>query len=521
MAKYRQPISIFAFAALLLLSLVFIASPKISSVLVGRTSFWLLVIGLIAGGGLVWKRPHWSIIVTIIAGLIVIPFVTLSRAFGTIDVMSLLFHVQFGTEGASLKGLEREVREGLLAPAVFVFATFGFWAVGQMRQWVFWLAALALLVMNPMSFHLSTLAFRPNVESDLHTRLVEPQVQAPDVRPDVIIIYLEGVERTFNRTDLFGDVYAQMDAYEAEGLTFTNIMQVQGTAWTLAGLTATKCGVPPLFSGLKFKNNFETQTEFLTSRVCLPDILAGAGYRNSFILGSDQAFSGKNNMLASHNFPYVLDRFEMEKRFSEIEVAAALSDWVLDDEMLFDTALSVYKEKVQDPDPMFMVIETYGPHGDTATLSRNCTPDGQSIVTDDVAATVACTLTDMNRFIDALRVARQDRPTLVFLLSDHLNHGTKISAQMPVDERRNTAVMFSLGFDTPFLTPGQINDRPGSLMDLFPTMLSVIGFDGADATAGLGVSLFSDQQTLLEEKGLERLDLELFPNLELADAIWN
>ncbi len=92
---------------------------------------------------------------------------------------------------------------------------------------------------------------------------------------------------------------------------------------------------------------------------------------------------------------------------------------------------------------------------------------------------------------------------------------------MPVDERRNTAVMFSLGFETPYLTPGSINDRPGSLMDLFPTMLAVIGLDGADATAGLGVSLFSNQQTLLEEKGLERLDLELFPNPDLANAIWN
>ncbi len=283
-----------------------------------------------------------------------------------------------------------------------------------MRQWVFWTAALALFVLNPMTIHLSTFAFRPEVQSDLHTRLVEPQVETPNVRPDVIIIYLEGLERTFNRTDLFGDVYAQMEAFEAEGLTFTNIMQVDGTAWTLAGLTATKCGVPPLFNGLKFKNNFQTETEFLTSRVCLPDILAQAGYRNTFLLGSDQTFSGKNNLLASHNFPYVLDRFEMEKRFSDQELSAALSDWVLDDQMLFDTALSIYAEKTRDPDPLFMVIETYGPHGSTATLSRNCTPDGQSIVTDDVPASVACTLKDTDRFIDELRVARQDRPSLCF-----------------------------------------------------------------------------------------------------------
>ncbi len=125
MLKYRQRISVFAFAALALLSLAFMTLPDLSSVKVGRASFWLLLVALIAGGGLVWKRPHWSILVAIIIGLIAIPFLVLARAFGTVHVMSLVFHLQFGTEGASLVGMESELRHGILGPVVFIFASFG------------------------------------------------------------------------------------------------------------------------------------------------------------------------------------------------------------------------------------------------------------------------------------------------------------------------------------------------------------------------------------------------------------
>lgn len=521
MTVRRNFIAIIAFTALIILAFVFLLDPQMSGKKVGRQALVLLIIGLVAARSDLWKRPSWWVVVLAVAALVSAPFVALSRAFGSIDVMSLIFHIEFGTEGATLKGFEQDIREGFIPAALITFSIYAIWSLTRFGRWIFVAGAAALLIINPMSIHMLDYLSRPQVESDLHERLAAPVVAEPETRPDVLLIYLEGLERTFNRSDLFGDVYAQMNAYEAEGLTFSNVMQVEGTGWTLAGLTATKCGVPPLSNGLRFHNKFHEQTDFLTSKTCLPDVLADAGYRNKFILGSDQTFSGKNNLLASHSFDHVLDRFEMETMYPPSEVEAALSDWVLDDEMLFETARRVYDDMIVDPSPIFMVIETFGPHGGSAILSRNCTPDGQATIWENVPDTVACTLSDMDPFIDHVRNARQDRPTLVFLLSDHLNHGTEISREMPEGERRNSAVMFGLGFDSPYLMPGTVNDRPASLMDLYPTMLSVIGFAGPDAKAGLGVSLFAEQETLVEEKGFDRFNLELFPNGPLAAAIWN
>lgn len=46
-------------------------------------------------------------------------------------------------------------------------------------------------------------------------------------------------------------------------------------------------------------------------------------------------------------------------------------------------------------------------------------------------------------------------------------------------------------------------------LDMFPTILSSIGFDIKGEQLGLGVNLFSDRKTLAERYGLEQLNTEL------------
>ena len=54
-----------------------------------------------------------------------------------------------------------------------------------------------------------------------------------------------------------------------------------------------------------------------------------------------------------------------------------------------------------------------------------------------------------------------------------------------------------------------VKSRTFTAVDLFPTILSAMGFDVEGDRLGLGTDLFSDRDTLLERLGNERLEAEL------------
>ena len=55
-------------------------------------------------------------------------------------------------------------------------------------------------------------------------------------------------------------------------------------------------------------------------------------------------------------------------------------------------------------------------------------------------------------------------------------------------------------------------------MDLFPTMLSAMGFQIEGNRLGLGVNLFSQQPTLVEQLGRDALNAELQKTSKFYEA---
>ena len=54
-----------------------------------------------------------------------------------------------------------------------------------------------------------------------------------------------------------------------------------------------------------------------------------------------------------------------------------------------------------------------------------------------------------------------------------------------------------------------INDREYANIDMFPTILYALGADIKEDKLGLGVNLYSDNKTLIEEYGYEKVNNEL------------
>jgi phosphoglycerol transferase len=472
-----------------------------------------LIIGLFAGGRALWRRPPRANLVVMFAALALLPAAVIARGFGRIDMLAILFHADFGMQGATLVGLETEILQGLISCVLICLAIAllaGLWRWGR---WPLLAAAVGLLAINPMvQFGVLTLV-EPAVESDLATQVKTPVIIAATAKPDLILIYLEGLDRQFADPEVWGDLYAPLGALAAEGLSFTGVEQVAGTGWSLAGMVATQCGVPVVPRGLTYRNNFDDLVTFMPAVTCLGDVLAAQGYRRAFVVGGDLGFGGIGTFYRTHQIADVTGLVEHRAMYPAAQIEAALIDWVLDDEMVFQTARTKHAELLAQDAPFALIVETIGPHGRTGYLSRGCSDDGRGVKSKDVERVIACTLADTVAFVrDVRALARPGRDLRIVIMSDHLSHNGHTPRVAAAYDKKNTVIFLGGGV-------GEVA-KSGAMIDVFPTLLDWLGFAERPVAAGLGRSLLHSGTTLVETHGRRVLDRMLVGDAALSAAIW-
>lgn len=486
-----------------------------------------ILIGVLLARPVIWRRPSRWVAILIVSMMVTLPFVVIVRAFGAFDVLAFVFHAQFGIEGFTLAGFGYEVLEAFVAVLSLGFIGIALGNIWGIQRLAIIAASVTILGLNPAVRFGQDYLSAEAVESNLHKALIPaPTVTAPETRPDIIIVYLEGLERIYADTDQFGNIYAPLRPYAERGIDFTQVKQIRGTSWSLAGVVASQCGVPLLPNGFRNAYRFKDQVEFLSTHTCLSDVTHDLGYTNAFVVGANQDFGGMNHFLRSHRFHQVVDVEKIQEMVPEdMYQKSQLGDFLdmqilVDDAVVFDAATLLHDELVSLSKPFMLVVETFGPHGTSSILSRNCTTSGRMEATSDVEAAITCTLADMQPFLDRVESVRNGRPAMVMLLSDHLNHDVDLNARIPRSERSNTVIMFPIGDIDPIVPAGTKVSRPASMVDVYPTFLAYAGLSGADVGVGLGRSLFGEDQTILESKGLNQFENELFPNVPLAQQIW-
>lgn len=66
----------------------------------------------------------------------------------------------------------------------------------------------------------------------------------------------------------------------------------------------------------------------------------------------------------------------------------------------------------------------------------------------------------------------------------------------------------------------QLLERKAAMFDVFPTLLDLLGFSLPDGRAGLGVSLLSENKTLFEQYGADKINDRISGDRLLARKIW-
>lgn len=343
---------------------------------------------------------------------------------------------------------------------------------------------LLLLITNPIILHyanemcLQKSFVKSSNNSTFYEYYKQPTLTQIDEKKNLVFIYAEGLERTYFNNDVFPDLMPLLKKLETDSISFTDMIQVPGTGWTIGGLVSSQCGIP-LFT-YSHGNSMSGVNEFLPSAVCLSDLLAEAGYHISFLGGANLTFAGKGKFLRSHSFNHIYGKQEL---LANIENKSYQSSWGVYDDSLFDLAYEtfIHRSKQNNPFGLFLLtLDTHHPYGHPSHSCQNIRyKNGKNRMLN----AVACSDFLINSFIQRIQNSTYINQTIIVLVSDHLAHKNSASKALEkAGPRRNLFIIIDPSSEK------KIINNTGSHLDIGPTTLPFLGFQGQ---YGLGDNLLS------------------------------
>lgn len=448
-----------------------------------------------------------------IAAIWLLPWAALRLFFGVFEIYAALFHLQAGFGSAA----DFTTVLAIIASTIIVLIAFHATLVLARKFPLPRLALLAAIVVviavNPLNKYMVEQQFRAAASDYLLPELVTPEVVGtPERLPNLVIIYLEGMERTYRQAEAFGPAYAPISRLEDEAVTFEQIGQLPLTEWTMAGMVAGQCGVPLVPRGFFQKNRANDGSVFMPGSTCLTDILRAQGYRLENLTGGDKDFGGLAAFVASHGNGAFTDYQQLD------EVPGRAPDdwqWGVGDANMFDAALARIGALEAGDQPFSFILQTAGPHGPKGHIAAPCRRPGEAQVSNSILRPLECTAQLTEAFVRNLQNTVDMDNTLIVLMSDHFAHPfVNVADTLASYERRNTVMFIGAG-----ATPRRIT-KPGTMIDVFPTILATMGFDMATDTAGFGVSLYAAQPGNFLRDDPETLARVFRQDIDLANALW-
>lgn len=452
----------------------------------------------------------WSLLPLTFWGI----YVYLAASFGIVDLGAVFFHLQAGISDHG--GGKRIVDAVLYCIAVLAVLVAFTWLIRHDSRWQRlerWLALL-LLVSNPLLYGISqrSAAIVTQDGAWMERRYVAPVIhQAPASPPNLLLIYLEGLERTYADQQRFGDIYAPLSALGQGGLVFEGVRQIDNTGWTMAGMIASQCGTPLMPAGLLHDSQFEPLEQVVPGVDCLGDLLSQQGYQLSYMGGASTEFAGKGKFYRGHGFDNVEGRESLTPRLEDPEY---LNSWGLYDDSLYDFSVEEIRRLNADSRPWALVNLSVGTHPPYGFPAQSCTERQGEHDGVDILYSVECGAWLARSLVERLYAEGLLDNTLIVIASDHLSMKVSAWEQLMLSPRANTFMM--LGKNIP---PRRFQVE-ASTMDLLPTLLEGMGFDIERHRAGLGVSLLSGLPTLVERHGIEALNARMREETALHERLW-
>lgn len=416
---------------------------------------------------------------------------------------AVVYHLEYGLAGAGFREYAAAIGGSLLlllltvSASVFIFFYLRSKSCSGFRASQLLVKALFILavIINPASkdvygMYLASATFEvsdtANDSLNKPPHYLTPNVETVVSPLNVVYIYLESVERTYLDEALFPGLMPGLTKLESESVSFTDIRQVYGTGWTVAGMTASQCGVPLVTASQG--NSMSGMDSFLSGALCMGDILSAKGYSLDYMGGASLEFAGKGNFYATHGFTNVRGVEALSTGLADPDYRTS---WGIYDDTLYQQATARFNELADADRPFGLFMLTLDTHHPNGHPSASC--DGLAYGDGDNPILNAAHCADklVTAFVNGIRQSEYGKNTVVILASDHLAMRNTAFDQLQQGDRKNLFMA---------LMPGGLKAkkvmRPASSVDIAPTVLSFVGFDVPQL--GFGRDLMREGPTLVE-----------------------
>lgn len=295
---------------------------------------------------------------------------------------------------------------------------------------------------------------------------------------NIVYIYAESLEKSYFNKNIFPNLTPKLSSLiEKNAIEFTNINQVYGTWFTIAGIVSSQCGIP-LFT-TSHGNSMQGIDKFYPKAVCLGDILKQDGYFLSFVQGARLNFGGKNKFFTTHQF----DRLQgFDEYIDTLGDSSYQHGWGLYDDITVDNIYNEFIELSKKEDKFALFALTLDTHHPDGHLSKSCQDDLYGDGSNSILNTVKCSDELISNLIKQIQSSPYADNTLILLSSDHLAMRNTASEFLDtIDNRRGLFVVF----DPSNKSYKEIN-KNGTMFDVASTLL---GFVGIDTDLGFGRDL--------------------------------
>lgn len=322
---------------------------------------------------------------------------------------------------------------------------------------------------------------------------------------NLICIYLESMETSYASKELGGNqeinYIPNLTSLAEDNISFShndvlggaNI--ITGTGWTMAALFSTTTGVP--FSFPVGFNNMDRFAYFAPGITSLGDILKKEGYNQVFFCGSDGNFAGRKNYFEQHGNYNIIDYYDfIEKGYIDENYYVW---WGIEDQKLYEFAKDELLELANGSEPFNFTMLTVDTHHVDGYICDIC----EDTYPEQLANVVHCADVQVQNFINWCKEQDFYENTTIIIIGDHLRMDYSLVADF---DDRKTYNCFINSVKTPM---SSTKNRTFTSLDLFPTVLSAMGFEIEGNRLGLGTDLFSNTATLSEELGLDVFNTEL------------
>lgn len=331
------------------------------------------------------------------------------------------------------------------------------------------------------------------------------KLEFPENKRNLIFIYLESMENT-NLSKKSGGAYDKslipnLEKIAQENINFSHTNKIGGayelknTSWTMAALVSTTSGIPfKVLHGNYYKNYGES----LPGVYNLGDILSDNGYSNYFMIGSDADFGGRKDYYKYHGDYKILD-YNYAKNYNLIPYDYKVF-WGYEDLKLFEFAQDKLLKLSKKNEPFNFTMLTVDTHFVDGYMDDSC----KNIYDEKYANAIYCSDSKIYNFIEWIKKQDFYDNTTIILVGDHLT--MQKGFYNDIGDYKRT--MYNAFINSP-IEPLNSKNREFSSFDIFPTTLASLGVKIEDNKLGLGVNLFSDEETLLEELGEEEFNSEI------------